>query len=88
MSRWLRFILRLLLVAAFVPVLAAGLLRPTPLLLVVFGLLVLLAWASLRLASSRRWQGAGLALALAACAGVWSLTIAAGRVGTASVIVP
>ncbi len=88
MPRLLCPTLRLLLVAAFVPVLALALLRPSPALLLVFLPLAGVAWASLRLGASPRWRAAGLLLALAACGGVWSLAVAAARVGVAGLVVP
>ncbi len=88
MTAVLGILLRALLVAAFVPVLAVALLQPTPVLLVVLVPLALAAWASLRLGASRRWRGAGLLLALAACGGVWSLAVAASHGGAADLIVP
>ena len=81
-------ILHLLLVAAFVPVLALALLQPTPVLLVVLVPLAGVAWLSLRLGTSPRWRFAGLMLACAACGGVWSLAVAAAHVGEAALILP
>lgn len=88
MPRALRVILHLLLVAAFVPVLALALLQPSPVLLVAFVPLAGVAWLSLRLGTSPRWGVAGLVMACAACGGMWSLAVAAAHVGGVGLVVP
>jgi hypothetical protein len=80
-QRSLAILLRLCLVAAFVPVLIAGSFRPSMPLALVLVVLIAVAWVSLRLWASPRWRPLGFVLAVAASAAVWSIVLLSVRVG-------
>ena len=63
MTRSLAVLLKLLLVAAFVPILIAASVGVRPALLAVFLLTAGLSWLSLRLFTSERWKPLALLLA-------------------------
>ena len=73
--RPLAFVLHGLLVAAFVPVLVMGLLRPDVAVALLFAAVAALAWLVMRLAAVPRWRMAGLLLAVLTCAGIWSMAL-------------
>jgi len=74
--RGLALLLRLLLIAAFVPILIGASVGVRPALVVVFLIASGLSWLSLRLWASERWKLAALLLAAGLSAAVWALAIA------------
>lgn len=76
MTRGLAVLLKLLLTAAFVPILIGGSVGIGPALVVVFLVTAAVSWFSLRLWASERWKPLALLLAAGLCAAIWALAIA------------
>lgn len=74
--RGLALLLRLLLIAAFVPILIGASVGVRPLLLAVFLIASAVAWLSLRLWASERRKPFALLLAAGLCATIWALALA------------
>jgi hypothetical protein len=74
--RGLALLFRLLLIAAFVPILIGASVGVRPALVAVFLLTAALSWLSLRLWASLRWKPMGLLLAAGLCAAIWALAFA------------
>ncbi|WP_158811051.1 hypothetical protein [Beijerinckia sp. L45] len=76
MTRGLTLVLKLLLVAAFVPILIGASVGLRPALVGVFVVTAAIALASLRLWASDRWKPLALLLAAGLCAAIWALALA------------
>lgn len=75
-TRGMAFLLKLLLVAAFVPILIGASVGVRPALVVVFLVTAAVSWLSLRLWGSARWKPLALLLAVGLCAAIWALAVA------------